>query len=141
MQNFKEWLNENILNEQDLSESVDKKKQLEIILKNNPAEDELHTWIRTVQDIKTYKEVIDDPEYSDYNDGITPDFTHEDVLKALKTGKMTVYSSKPIKPGIFVTPSVMYAKSYSGTGKIYSKNVKLTDVAWIDAGQGQYAKV
>jgi len=35
----------------------------------------------------------------------------------------------------------MEAEGYSGTGKVYSKRVKLTDVAWIDITQGQYARV
>lgn len=35
----------------------------------------------------------------------------------------------------------MEAESYGVRDKIHSKRVALTDVAWIDAGQGQYAKV
>ena len=61
--------------------------------------------------------------------------------KAIKSGKITVYSSYPIKQGIFVSPSYMEAESYAGTGKVYEKTVKLTDVAWIDPTQGQYANV
>ncbi len=63
------------------------------------------------------------------------------VREALDTGKIKVYSSYPIEQGIFVTPSKTEAKSYSGTGKVYSKEISLEDVAWIDPTQGQYAKV
>ena len=35
----------------------------------------------------------------------------------------------------------MEAESYSGNGRVYSKTVPLTDVAWIDPTQGQYAPV
>lgn len=71
----------------------------------------------------------------------TPDFTENDLRKTLETGEVTVYSSKPIEQGIFVTPSKMEAESYAGNGKVYSKRVRLDDVAWIDSLQGQYAKV
>jgi len=56
----------------------------------------------------------------------------------MDSGIITVYSSHPIEAGVFVTPSKMEAESYSGDGKIYTKTVKLTDVAWIDPTQGQY---
>ena len=51
---------------------------------------------------------------------------------------ITVYSSHMIEPGVFVTPSKMEAQSYSGDGKVYTKTVMLTDVAWINPTQGQY---
>ncbi len=54
---------------------------------------------------------------------------------------MTVYSSHPIENGAFVTPSKMQAKDYAGGGKVYSAKVKTSDVAWIDASEGQLAKV
>ena len=119
---------------------MDKQKQLDIILRTNPHNDDLgtHTWIRTISDIKTYDEVWEE-EGEIY--GITPDFSKEDVMNALKTRKMMVYSSYPIENGIFVTPSRMEAANYSGNGKVYSKMVDLDDVAWIDTIQGQYAKV
>ena len=118
-----------------------KEKQLEIIQKNNPLDESLgnHTWITSVDDIKTFKEAL---EYDEYEGGsLTPDFKEEDLNKALETGEMTVYSSYPIEQGIFVTPSKMEAQNYAGSGKVYSKKIKLSDVAWIDSLQGQYAKV
>lgn len=126
-----------------INESVDKKKQLDIILKYNPANDKDmpgHTWIRTIEDIKTYEEALKDNDFTD-SDNLAPDFKSSDLKKALKTRKMTVYSSYDIKPGIFVTPSKMEAQNYAGDGKIYSKTVNLEDVAWIDPFQGQYAKI
>lgn len=71
----------------------------------------------------------------------TPDFTLVDAAKALKKGKVTVYSSYPIENGAFVTPSKMEAESYAGGGKVYSKDTNLDDVAWIDSNEGQVAMV
>lgn len=118
-----------------------KEKQNEIIQKSNPKDNSLgeHTWINSVDDIKTYQEALDFDEYESGN--LTPDVTNKMVNEALKTGKMTVYSSYPIEQGTFVTPSKMEAQSYAGNGKVYSKEISLNDVAWIDSLQGQYAKV
>jgi len=119
-----------------------KQTQLDIILKNNPADDENmpgHTWVRSLEDIKTFKEALEYDGLS-VDENVTPDFTADMVRDALKTGEVTVYSSKPIKDGVFVTPSKMEAQNYAGDGKVYSKNVPLSDVAWIDAVQGQYAE-
>ena len=124
--------------------AIDKNKQLQIILANNPANDNplyfsTHTWVRTVDDILTYPEAL---EYDgDFSDGYTPDYTAKDIERALNSGKITVYSSYPIESGIFVTPSKIEAQNYAGGGKVYSKKVNLSDVAWIDGLQGQYAPV
>ena len=118
-----------------------KEQQLDIILNNNPAEDDYHTWIRNVDDIKTFDESLQDNDWIGWEtDGFDPDYDASMVKQALKTGKITVYSSYPIEQGVFVTPSKMEAESYSGNGKVYSKEVDLKDVAWIDPTQGQYAK-
>ena len=121
--------------------NVNKAAQLNIILRNNPANDNFsnHTWVRTVDDILTYPEAL---EYDgDWSDGYTPDFTATDIKRALKSGEIIVYSSYPIKAGIFVTPSKMEAQSYAGSKDVYSKLVKLSDVAWLDGLQGQYAPI
>ena len=110
---------------------VDKQKQLDM-----PG----HTWIRELKDILTFEEALDDAGY-DENDDLTPDFKAADLKKALKTRKITVYSSYNIKPGTFVTPSKMEAQNYAGSSKVYFKTVNLEDVAWIDPFQGQYAKI
>lgn len=117
---------------------ANKQSQFDLIQKSNPMQDEYHTGVRSVDDILTYEEAIDD--FGGVDD-ITPDFTANDVQKALDTGRVTVYSSYPIKPGVFVTPSRMEAQSYAGQGQVYSKEVDLSDVAWIDGIEGQYAKV
>ena len=119
-----------------------KQQQLQTILNTNPAsKDNRHTWIRTVDDIKTYQESLIEyftPNETNYD--LTPDFKDKDVRQALKTNKITIYSSYPIQPGVFVTPSRMEAQSYAGNNNVYSKYVELSDVAWIDPLQGQYAK-
>ncbi len=121
-----------------------KQQQNEIIQNSNPVNDAYHTWIRTEKDIKTFKEALNDADYKEYfeaGENFDDSYTAEMAKKALETGKITVYSSNPIEQGTFISPSKMEAQSYSGTGKIYSKEVKLTDVAWIDPTQGQYAKL
>ncbi len=91
-----------------------KEKQFEIIEKSNPFDETLgnHTWIKLVEDIKTYREAVEE------DDATTPDYTEEDLQKALKTGYVTVYSSYPIEDGIFVTPSKMEAQNYAGDGEV-----------------------
>lgn len=117
-----------------------KSKQLEVIDESNPADDSYHTWIRSTEDIKTFDEAFfEDGEYS----GMDPDFTESMALESKKTGKITVYSSYPIENGVFVSPSQMEAQQYAGgdASKLYSKEVNINDVAWIDGAEGQYAKV
>lgn len=128
------------LGELDNSSFSFKQKQLDIIKNNNPANDDYHTWIRNVEDIKTLEETINDSDYIDY-DNYDPDLSRQDIENAIDSGKITVYSSYPIKQGVFVSPSKMEAESYSSNGKVYSKEVNINDVAWIDPTQGQYAKI
>lgn len=121
-----------------------KAKQLEIIQNNNPVLDDYHTWIRSVEDIKTFEEALNDSDYKEYFDSgedFDESYTNKMAKDALEKGSIRVYSSYPIKDGIFVTPSIIEAQSYSGDGKVYSKTVNINDVAWIDPTQGQYAKV
>lgn len=119
---------------------TDKEKQLKIVLENNPAEDDEHCWIRTVDDILTFEESMDSDGYEGCEE-YAPDYTRTDAKAALTSGKIMVYSSKEIKPGIFVSASKMDAQSYSADGSVDSKMVSIRDVAWIDALQGQYAPV
>ena len=132
------------INRQEISEPIKtraeiaKQKQLDIINQFNPArEGSQQTWIRSVDDIKTLKEAAKSEDLQSY----TPDFTEQDLQKALKKGEITVYSSHPIEQGAFITPSQMEAQSYAGNGKVYSKTIPIDDVAWIDTLQGQYAKI
>ena len=128
--------------------NLSKEQQLEIIQKTNPMLDDYHTGIRTVDDIKTFREAYDIAkkeasdggwdEYASY-----PDITNEMIENSLKTGNITVYSSNDIKNGTFVTPSYEQALEYAGndSSKVKSKKVKVDDVAWINLDEGQYAKI
>ena len=117
-----------------------KKQQLDIINNSNPPNDDFHTWIRSVDVILTFEEAISDSDWAEY-DKFDPDYTRKMAEDAIKSGKITVYSSYPIEDGIFVSPSKMEAQAYAGSGKVYSKDVNINDVAWIDPTQGQYARV
>lgn len=126
-----------------------KQQQLDIVQKHNPMLDDYHKGIRSVDDILTYEEAIEDEESYAW-----PDWSKEDALNALQSGTIVVYSSKPIENGVFVTPSYAQATTYAGnqwcgtkelsmrraTNAVYQKEVALTDVAWIDASEGQYTK-
>ena len=119
-------------------EKTHKEKQLDIIRQSNPMMDDIHTGIRDIDDIKTLNQVINDPSEEFYG---APDFTRDMAEKAVNDSSITVYSSKPIENGVFVTPSKMEAQNYAGNGEIYSKEVNPLDIAWIDSIEGQYAKV
>lgn len=124
------------------AEQTDERKaaQFEVIQNSNAADDDYHTWIRSAAEIKTLPETLADPEWAEY-DEYDPDYTRQMAEDAIRTGKITVYSSYKIGNGVFVTPSRMEAESYSGDGKVYSETVNVADVAWIDPTQGQYAPV
>lgn len=127
-----------------LSNNELKQKQLDIVLENNPVQDEYHTWIRNVDDIKTFEETLQDSDYKEYyeaGEDFDETYTANMAKEALETGKITIYSSYPIDLGVFVSPSYMEAESYSSNGKVYSKEVNLKDVAWIDPTQGQYTPI
>lgn len=117
-----------------------KQKQLEIIQKHNPAPNDINTWIRDVNDIKTLGETLEDSDYADYEE-YNPDWTKTMAQEAINSGYVTVYSSYPIEQGVFVSPSRMEAESYSGNGRVYSKKIPVNSIAWIDPTQGQYANI
>ena len=110
-----------------------KKAQLKVILKTNRMNDDYHVGIRKVEDIKTFEEAMQDDESFYWGD-----FEREDAEEALRKGSITVYSSKPIVQGGFVSTSMNQAKDYAGGGKVYSKEIPLKDVAWINGDEGQY---
>lgn len=119
-----------------------KAEQFEIINRVNPAPNTYQTWIRNIDDVKSFDETLKDSDWEGWEqNGFDESYTPQVVQDALNSGKITVYSSYPIEQGVFVTPSPMEAKSYSGDGNIYSKEVDLNAVAWIDPTQGQYANV
>ena len=128
---------EEISNEQ----NKHKKAQLDIINATNPMHDDYHTGIREVGDIMTLFEAVEEAKTEDVEELSSYPDVPDDVLEsALESGKITVYSSKPIKNGVFVTPSRMNANDYAGGGTIYEKTVPIKDVAWINTDEGQYAK-
>lgn len=121
------------------NESVSKKqKQVDMLSSVNPMRDDYHTGIRSVDDIADTDKV-----FGDDFEGMYPDFTEEMAQEALSTGKIKVYSSKPIEAGAFVTPSKMNAQDYAGgkNAKVYEKTIPVEDVAWVDESEGQYAPV
>ena len=123
-----------------------KQKQHEIVTTANPMLDDYHTGIRKVEDIKTFAEAMEearkDAEKYGFNEWSSyPDETNDILQDALDSGEITIYSSKPIVNGNFVTPSFMQANDYAGGGKVYSKTVPVENVAWINVDEGQYAKV
>lgn len=114
--------------------------QLFIVQKTNPMLDDIHTGIRSIEDILTFEEAMNAPENWLV---FSPDYEKEDMEKAFETGVITVYSSYPIEDGNFVTPSRMEAECYAGGpgSYVYSKTVPLENIAWIDNYEGQYAEV
>ena len=121
--------------------SLSKAEKLKIIAKNNPAPDDYHTWVRTEDDI------LDFPSARKYTyddiggDSSFPDVTKELLDEAEKTGKIRLYSSNPFSLGSFVSPSKMQAQDYAGNGKIYEGVFDLDDIAWINADEGQIARM
>ena len=118
-----------------------KAQKLEIIKKNNIANDDYHTWIRNENDILDFndarKYTLDDiGDVSSY-----PDVTKDLLDAAEKSGKIKVYSSKPFSLGGFVSPSKMQAMDYAGNGKVYEGIFDLDDVAWINADEGQLVRM
>lgn len=122
-----------------LSDTERKKMQLHIIQDTNPMNDDIHTGVRSTKDILSAKEAFETKV--DENSFAYPDFTEADGRTALRRGYVEIYSSHPIVPGAFVTPSQMQAKDYAGSGRVYSKRVPLRDVAWLHSDEGQYAPV
>lgn len=120
-----------------------KAQQLTIIMENNPMWDDYHVGIRSVEDIRTWEEVL---KLDDEREGqfVWGDFSREDAEIALKNNSVTVYSSHPISNGTFVSTSYTQAWEYAGgnkNSKVYSKEVPLEDVAWINGDEGQYARI
>lgn len=121
--------------------SLSKAEKLKVISKNNPAPDDFHTWIRTEDDILDFptarRYTLEDiGDVSSY-----PDVTKEMLDEAERTGKIRLFSSRPFSLGGFVTPSQMQAKDYAGKEKIYEGIFDIDDIAWINADEGQIARM
>ena len=117
----------------------EKVEQYQIIQKYNPMRDDYHVGIRKPSDIKTWKEVVDSKDDDSFAWG---DFSRKDAEKALASGKITIYSSYPINQGVFVSTSKVQSEQYAGGKgkKVYSRTVPLSEVAWINGDEGQFAK-
>nr|DAE46842.1 MAG TPA: crystallin beta/gamma motif-containing protein [Caudoviricetes sp.] len=114
-----------------------KKKQFDIVSRENPMQDDYHVGIRNVEDIKTFEETLDDEESF-----VWGDYSREDAEADLERGLVTVYSSYPIKDGVFVSTSYIQANEYAGrSGKVYKKTVSPDKIAWINGDEGQFADV
>jgi len=127
--------------EQDTTQEM-KLMQLAVIQRANPMQDDYHTGIRTVDDIRTFAEAWQDEQrYRDCADW--GDFTHEQAREALRSGFVTVYSSHDIKQGDFVTTSYTHALQYAGADPqgVKTAIVPLNAVAWIDIDQRVFTGV
>ena len=118
-----------------------KAQKAERITKTNPMVDDYHTGIRSVEDVLDFNEArqftLDDiGDVSSY-----PDVTQEILDNAEKTRKIRLYSSRPFSVGSFVTPSKMQAQDYAGKGKIYEDVFDIDDIAWLNADEGQIARL
>lgn len=115
-----------------------KEKQLDIIKKTNPMLDDYHVGIRNIEDIKTFEEAINDEESFSWGD-----YSKEDAERDLKRNKVRVYSSYAIKNGTFVSTSYEQALEYAGMdrSKVHSKEIKPSEIAWINGDEGQYANI
>ena len=115
-----------------------KNAQFEIIQKTNPApEDSNYVWIRKPSDIKTFEEIVNDKDSFNWGD-----YSREDALRDLKKGTVTIYSSYPIKNGVFVSTSYQQALDYAGgdPSRVHSRKSSINSIAWINGDEGQYAK-
>lgn len=124
-----------------------KQAQLDVINEANPMIDDYHVGIRNVEDIKTFDEVMEEARRESEKGGWSelasyPDISNDMLEDALETRRIVIYSSHPIANGVFVTPSYMQADEYSGmTGEVYSKDVSVDDIAWINTDEGQFASL
>ena len=114
-----------------------------VVTEANPMLDDYHRGVRGREDVMTFDEVLSEAEkaWEEYGDLTYPDMDIEMLRQAKEDGVITVYSSKPIDAGVFVTPSRMNAEDYAGGGRVYEKLVGVDEVAWTGEDEGQYAPV
>ena len=127
------------VNEDYKNATAKQQTQFDIIQETNPAPEESnYVWIRKPSDIKTFEEVINDEDSFSWGD-----YSKEDALRDLKKGTVTIYSSYPIKNGVFVSTSYQQALDYAGgdPSRVHSRKSSIDSVAWINGDEGQYAKI
>ena len=73
-----------------------KQKQLDIILKHNPVQDDYHTWIRNINDIKTLEETLQDSDYKEYYESTGTRTNFSDIRQKTKVNEV----EKAIEPTI-----------------------------------------
>jgi len=118
-----------------------KEEQLKIVRETNPMWNDTSVGIRKIEDIKTFEECVRNAEEDSVF--VWGDYSKEDAERDLKRGKVTIYSSYPIKNGVFVSTSYQQAYEYAGhdASQVHQRTVNLDSVAWINGDEGQYAKV
>lgn len=118
-------------------------KQCQLILKTNPPFNDYSTWVRTPEDILSFQEMFNQArlEYAEYGELMYPDLDWDVFQNASENRKIMVFSSYPIKTGVFVSPSRICAEDYAMDKRVFSKVVSVDDVAWIDFTEGQYAPI
>lgn len=127
-----------MVNEDYKNATAKQQTQFDIIQETNPAPEESnYVWIRKPSDIKTFEEAINDKDSFTWGD-----YSKEDALRDLKKGTVTIYSSYPIKNGVFVSTSYQQALDYAGgdPSQVHSRKSSIDSVAWINGDEGQYAK-
>lgn len=123
-------------------EQARKNAQFAMLQETNPMTDSYHTGIRSASEINTLNDLVNN--YDANNMFTYPDFTIEDVKRAVKNGMLPVYSSKPIEPGAFISPSKMMATDYAGgdQNSVYSREIPINDFAAIESGdEGNYLPI
>lgn len=119
-----------------------KAAQFELLQKTNPMLDNYHTGIRSAKEINRLQDLVD--KFDADNMFTNPDFTIDNARAAVAKGTLPVFSSKPIEPGVFVSPSKMMATDYAGgdASKVFSKEIPLDDFAAILSGdEGNYLPI
>ena len=133
----------------DLAEGLDPQAEItrgenaRAAMRANPMLDDYHTGIRGREDAKTFDEILREAEesWTEYGSLTYPDMDIDMLREAKESGHITVYSSKPIETGTFVTPSRMNAEDYAGDGHVYSAVVPVDRIAWISEDEGQMGDV
>lgn len=133
----------------DLAEGLDPQAEItrgenaRAAMRANPMLDDYHTGIRGREDAKTFDEILREAEesWTEYGSLTYPDMDIDMLREAKESGHITVYSSKPIEAGTFVTPSRMNAEDYAGGGHVYSAVVPVDRIAWISEDEGQMGDV
>lgn len=119
-----------------------KDAQLKLIRKREKKGD-IDQYFRNSNEIKTFEEALQDVGSIGYNK-TEIDEINKIANKALKDGKIKVYSDEDIEKGAFgalISPSKDRMIHYAKDGVVYELEVPFQDVAWSSPMEGQYAPV